>query len=92
MLERDLQGIFLRELDRRKIYYVKIISATTSGHADCVACCRGVFTALEFKTSTGRLAPLQMYKSIRVTESGGKYYVVRPENYKEILKKIAGKP
>ena len=54
-----------------------MISCNRAGTPDILACVRGRFVALEVKTPTGRLAPIQEHQLARIKEAGGVVAVVR---------------
>ena len=85
MTERYVQTQILKALKDKGFYHVKIISASTSGHPDCLACICGVFVAFEFKSDCGKLSQLQSYRLQEIDKSNGIYIVVSPNNLKSTI-------
>jgi hypothetical protein len=88
MTEQYLQSKFLRFLDKCGIYFVKTISCSHAGVPDILACINGQFWAVECKTEIGRESALQVYNSKGIRRAGGRYFVLRPSNYREICAAI----
>lgn len=90
MTEKQLQSKFLSQLSSMNIYHIKTIVCSRSGIPDCIACIEGRFVAFEFKSSIGILSPLQKVNKSNIECCGGKFFVVTPENYKNIIVIIEG--
>jgi hypothetical protein len=88
MTERQVQSNFLDRLKKSGIYYVKIISASTAGHPDCIVCKDSRFEAYEFKSDTGRLSPLQAYMHDKIRANGGQITVVTPLNWQSVANQL----
>lgn len=86
--ERAIQDRFVKALKDAGIYYVKIISASTSGHPDCIASVKGKFVSFEFKSDTGRVSPLQKYRHDQIRQSGGIVFVVNSKNIETVIELI----
>jgi len=68
---------------------VKTISTNRKGTPDVLACVNGRFVALEVKTPTGRVDPLQTYQLDCITAAGGVAHVVRSvDDVKKILEQL----
>ena len=85
MTERYVQTQVLKALKERNFYHVKIVSASTSGHPDCIACIGGVFVAIEFKSDCGKLSSLQIYRLSEIKKNEGMIFVVSLKNLKDML-------
>jgi Holliday junction resolvase len=83
--ERAIQDRFVKALKDAGIYHIKIISASTSGHPDCIACIKGKFVSFEFKSDTGRVSPLQKYRHDQIRQSGGIVFVVNSKNIQTVI-------
>lgn len=79
----------MREL--RKIPGVwaeKIQQVALRGTPDILACCNGVFVAIELKVDDNKADPLQEYKLEMIRGAGGKVFVAYPKNAARILSEI----
>lgn len=88
MTEKYLQMKLVDWLKGRGIYYVKIITAGGAGHPDLLCCINGAFFAFECKSTKGKQSALQIYKQELIEVNGGRYYVINPQNYGEIIEKV----
>lgn len=89
MLEQQLQTKILKFLDSKNIYAVKIVTANTAGHCDILACVNGLFIGIEVKAKiTLKPKPLQLFVHKKIVRSGGKVFIVAPENYDQFLNQI----
>lgn len=70
-------------------YIVNIISSSTRGVLDMVACIHGLFWAFEIKTKTDRLSALQRNEIDEIQDAGGKYVIITEEtNFNDLGKTI----
>jgi hypothetical protein len=58
------------------------------GVPDFLLCVNGYFVALELKTETGTLEPLQEYKLEKIIEANGSAYAVMPRNWPMVFKDL----
>ena len=77
-------------LESRGAWVLKTISEgrQEAGVPDLLVCYNGQFVALELKSETGAVRPLQEYKIKQINDAGGLAMIVRPsdwENVKAIL-------
>jgi hypothetical protein len=86
MKEQILQSVILKEL--KPYYYIKIVMASVAGHPDIVICKDGKFIAVECKSESGKLMPLQEYRRDEIIKNGGKWFLANPNNYKTIIEEI----
>ncbi len=77
MRESDIQRSVIVALEAHGAYVVRVVVAGRAGTPDLIACYEGRYVAMEVKTDTGRLTPLQLVESQRVRAAGGEAYVVR---------------
>ena len=80
MLERDITTKILRYLKTvPKCFCWKQHGGQfgTAGIPDIIACFRGMFVAFEVKNTNGRLSKLQEVTLGRISEAGGRAFVVR---------------
>ena len=84
--EQVIQTRILRELKRRGIYAVKIITATRNGVPDILCCYNGAFIGLEVKAPGGRVSKLQEAHLGWIQDAGGQGYVVR--SWEEVKEKL----
>lgn len=59
-----------------------------SGIPDIVACVKGIFVAIEVKSSTGHPSELQKLNIRRINEAGGVAVVLWPEGFEEFKSMI----
>jgi Holliday junction resolvase len=84
--ESAIQAKLVKFLKEKKFYFLKIIMAGSAGHPDYIACVNGKFIAMECKSSTGKLSPLQEWRKKEVEASGGVWVTVSPENFEKTKK------
>lgn len=85
MNEREIRNQIIKELNKRKIFYITNDSCTVSGLPD-ITIFPGRTVFLEIKTPTGKVQKLQHYYIDKINESGGEAYVVRSlEEVKNII-------
>lgn len=58
------------------------------GVPDFLVCVNGVFLALELKTETGTLDPLQEYKLKKIQEANGIAIVATPKNWAWVFREL----
>ena len=73
-----LQALVIKELKRRKFLVVNVMTASTNGTSDILACSpTGRFYALEIKGDGDTLKPLQRYFLHEVKKRGGVAMVIK---------------
>ena len=82
-------------LKSKEIWHVKYFANafTSVGIPDILACVKGYFVGIEVKTDTGVVSEIQKYQGEKIQQSGGKWYVVRPNNFddfKQDIKRMLG--
>jgi Holliday junction resolvase len=77
MREQQIQARILRELTKRGVYAVKVISASRNGTPDILCCHQGEFIGIEVKTPTGRVSKLQEHHLWAIRAAGGRAMVAR---------------
>lgn len=95
MKEQDIQRAITKWLESQGGYVVKVIQANRAGVADVLCCLDGKFIAIEVKTLSGRVAPLQEYHQELVGRAGGVAMIARSlkevkENLGKALKRDFG--
>lgn len=75
--EQRIQTRILRELKKRGIYAVKIITASRNGVPDILCCYRGRFIGIEVKTPKGRLSAAQDFHLKLIDKAGGVAVIAR---------------
>jgi hypothetical protein len=78
---------FLKSL--KNTFFEPIQQMAIVGSPDFVACINGRFVALELKSKTGKLSPLQMYKLNQITFCNGISLVVSPNNWENVKKTLS---
>lgn len=86
MTEQQIQRKIIKDLERRGAWVVKTITCNKRGTPDLLACLDGQFVAIEVKTPTGKLSPIQAVQLGRITASGGRAFVVY--SFEDYLKNI----
>jgi hypothetical protein len=86
--EKTIQTWFFKELDKLRVYYVRVVVATRGGTPDAIICINGRFIAVEFKSSIGKQKPLQEYQEKKIVESGGEYYLVNDKTMLNVINLI----
>jgi hypothetical protein len=76
----------LKEIPRSHWY--KIQQVALRGVPDILGVINGRFIALELKTETGRVAPLQDYQIKKLSDAGAYAEIVRPSNWKDVYKEL----
>jgi len=78
MTGAKLQALTLKELKKRKFFVVNVMTASTNGVSDILACSpTGRFYALEIKGDGDTLKPLQRYFLNEVNKRGGIAMVIK---------------
>ena len=85
MTEKKLQSLFVQFLNDNWIYHIKTIVCSRAGVPDIIACIGGKFVAFELKGTDGRASELQKWNGEKIKLSGGKFYIVTPDNYREVI-------
>lgn len=77
--EGSLQTFAIKELKRRRVYYVNIYGAgrTGKGTPDVLACINGRFVAMEFKVGSNDMQPDQVIRRKQILANGGLHYTPR---------------
>ena len=88
MTEKKMQQAVINFLMSHGIYYLKTIVCSRAGVPDIIACVNGWLLALEIKGTGGKESELQKYNGEKIRQSGGKYFVVTPENYISVTESI----
>jgi len=73
MSEQQIQSKFIKHLEERGAYVIKVITASRKGVLDLVICYKGLFVGIEVK-DTGKLnevSPLQEYNLNKIKDCGG---------------------
>lgn len=72
-------------LKENHIWHVKFFANcfTSVGIPDVLACVKGKFVGIEVKTDKGIVSEIQKYQGREIQKSGGKWFVVRPNNFEE---------
>ena len=70
---------FLKSLPNT--WFESIQQLAIHGTPDTIACIKGKFVALEFKSEDGEADPLQRHKLDKIQRAGGVGYVVSPQNW-----------
>ena len=65
-------------------WYESIQQVSINGTPDILACIKGKFIALEFKSEEGEPSPLQLHKLDLIQRAGGMGIVVSPKNWSVI--------
>jgi len=84
----------LRKLFGQDIWIENIQQVGKRGTPDRLICLKGHFVAIELKTDTGIIEPLQVRKLLKINKAGGLGVVVSPTNWsivREILIKMTEK-
>lgn len=79
--ESKLQAKVLKWLKSRRVFAVKIISATEAGSPDILCCARGRFCVIECKSEAGKVSALQLAKIEKIARADGLVFVVRPSTF-----------
>lgn len=77
----------LKKLDN--LWVLKTQEKTRKGVPDLLICANGKFVAIELKAYKKNPDPLQQFELNCIAASGGASFVAYPENWTEILKKLA---
>jgi Holliday junction resolvase len=88
MLESKIQAAFIKKLKASGAYYVKIISASTSGHPDILALANGRLHAYEIKSKSGTMSEMQKYRRGQILACGGDYTIIREVQNADTIRKI----
>jgi len=96
--EQSIQKAGITALEKRGAYCAKIVSASKAGVSDTLNCVPvvitedmvgqtfGLFVAVEYKTPSGKVSPLQEYHLKKVRDAGGLGFVARSvDEVKQIL-------
>lgn len=75
--EAALQRDIVQALEAENWYVCNVVVAGRAGTPDLLVCAQGRFIAIEVKTPTGRVTPLQVLENKRVVAAGGAGFVVR---------------
>ena len=75
MLEQQIQAKIIKELKKRGCYVVKVITASTSGVPDILACCKGKFYGIEVKRPGNKPSALQIANMGMIVKAGGISFV-----------------
>lgn len=92
--EKTFENKIKKYLKEKRCWYVKYWAGakfTKSGIPDILACCNGVFLAIEVKSSKGKLSEMQLHNIEKINESGGIAIVLYPsqfEDFKKLVKYI----
>lgn len=87
--EKALQARILRYLSERPNTFVfKVIQANVNGIPDIIACVNGSFLAIEVKSETGKVTPLQEHTLKLLKNVKAITFVARPSNWHELINKI----
>lgn len=90
MLESKIQSKIIDFLKKEGACSYKIIKSSKGGCPDILSCYKGFFLALEIKTETGKVSPLQEYNINKIKKSGGLAFIVRSiADVKKILKQFS---
>lgn len=73
---------FLKTLKNTHVFPIQQISIR--GVPDLLLCISGTFLALELKTNTGKLHPLQVWNLAEVKRCKGQALVASPANWEEM--------
>lgn len=73
-LFESIPGIWLESIQQKSI----------RGTPDKLGCLKGFFIAIEYKTTTGGLAALQLYKLNKIRDAGGLAFKVDESNLESI--------
>lgn len=82
--EKDLENRVKAFLKGHDCWYVKYWGGggyTRKGVPDLLACCNGVFVAIELKAPKGRPTDLQIRELHRIRDSGGIAILMYPKDY-----------
>lgn len=73
-------------LEARGAWVLKTISEgrQEAGVPDLLICYKGQFVALELKSETGAVRPLQEYKIKQINDAGGLAMIVRPSDWPNV--------
>lgn len=73
-------------LESRGAWVLKTISEgrQEAGVPDLLICYKGQFVALELKSETGAVRPLQEYKIKQINDAGGLAMIVRPSDWDNV--------
>jgi len=85
MKESQFQTKVIAHLKKKGVWYVKYWAGspyTRKGVPDILACIDGVFHGIELKTDDGVVSELQLYNIMKIEESGGEAYILRPKDFK----------
>lgn len=69
-------------------WVTKIQQVSIRGTPDIIGCINGYFIAIELKTDSGELDPLQEFVLNQIAESGGVGLVVTPKNWRATFTKL----
>ena len=83
MREKEFENKIKAYLKERGHWYVKFFANgyTRRGIPDILACVNGIFVAIEVKTDTGKISPLQSREINAIRECGGMAFILRPEHF-----------
>lgn len=90
MREKEFENKIKSYLRERGHWCVKFFANgyTRRGIPDILACVNGHFIAIEVKTDTGKVSPLQAREVNAIRDAGGMAFILRPEyfeNFKTII-------
>ena len=77
MLESKIQAQIIKTLREAGAYVIKTIVSSTGGVPDVIACYRGIFIAIECKSTTGKPSELQKVNLEWIRQAGGIAIVAR---------------
>ena len=91
MNEHQLEQLFTALLKRRGVQSIKLETPGSTGWPDRLYLTPNQPTFVEFKSSQGRLHPLQRLKLSLLKKQGYQVFIVSPKNYKKVLDIIFNK-
>lgn len=73
MAEQQIQAKFIKHLEERGAYVVKVIAASKKGVPDLLVCYKGRFIGIEVKAfgKLSTVSPLQEYNLSKIQDCGG---------------------
>ena len=83
--EKNYENKIKKFLKEKNIWFVKYFANafTKSGIPDILACVNGKFVAIEVKAENGKPSELQLYHKKKIEESGGKAYILYPNDFEK---------
>lgn len=70
------------------LWYTKVQMVSVRGVPDILICYKGQFIAMELKTDSGKLDPLQGHVLKNIAKAGGTAIVVTPHNVKDVFREV----